>query len=187
MTLHNRAMDAIDLLKNLVRRPIEALDYFWDDLDPSRLNSRPGGHPNSIAWLLWHTARETDAQIAPLAGYEQSWSADGFESRFALSDVDLGTADVGLGQSPEEARAVTVEETPEGKELLRQYLESVYDKFAGWIATLSDDDLDRIIDDQWDPPVTVGVRVISVIDDAAQHIGQAAYIAGTVEIVDLTR
>ncbi|GAA2039678.1 DinB family protein [Yaniella flava] len=179
-------MDAIDILEDLVQRPMQALDYFWDELDPSQLNSHPGGHPNSIAWLLWHTARETDAQIAPLAGHDQLWTVENFDSRFGLSEVDLGMADVGLGQSPDDARGVTVEETQQGKDLLRDYLEAVYAKTASWIAMLSDDDLDRVIDNDWDPPVTVGVRIISVIDDAAQHIGQAAYVAGTVELHDLT-
>lgn len=180
-------MDAIELLKNLVRRPIDALDYFWEEFDPSQLNSHPGGHPNSIAWLIWHTARETDAQIAPLAGTEQSWTADGYADRFQLSEVNLGTADIGLSQSAEDAWAVSVEETPAGKVLLRDYMETVYDKFACWVETLTEEDLARIIDEQWDPPVTLGVRVLSVIDDAVQHIGQAAYVAGTVEFVDLPR
>lgn len=179
-------MDAIDLLKNLVRRPIEALDYFWADLDPSRLNSHPGGHPNSIAWLIWHTARETDAQIAPLMQQEERWSADGFEARFALGDRNLGTADIGLGQSADEAWAITVEQSSDGKDLLREYLETVYDHFARWIESLTPEDLDRVIDEQWDPPVTLGIRIISVIDDAVQHVGQAAYIAGTTEVLDLT-
>lgn len=180
-------MDAIDLLKDLVHRPITALEYFWADLDPSQLNTHPGGHPNSIAWLIWHTARETDAQIAPLAGAEESWIADGFADRFGLADVNLGTADVGLGQTRDEAWAVMVKETAEGKALLREYLDTVYGKFAAWVETLTEQDLSRVIDKQWDPPVTLGVRVLSVIDDAAQHIGQAAYVAGTVEFVDLSR
>ena len=180
-------MDAIDLLKNLVHRPIAALNYFWADLDPSQLNTHPGHHPNSITWLIWHTARETDAQIAPLAGFEESWTADGFAARFGFTDLRLGTADVGLGQSRDEAWAVTVEETAQGMALLREYLETVYDKFAAWVETLTEEDLARIIDEQWDPPVTLGVRVLSVLDDAAQHIGQAAYVAGTVEFVDLSR
>lgn len=179
-------MDAVDVLKDLAARPTAALDYFWDDLDPSRLNSRPGGHPNSIAWLLWHTAREIDAQIAPLAQREELWTANNFASRFGFDNLDLGMADVGLGQTAEQAREVFVEETPEGKALLREYLDAVIDQTSEWIDTLEDDDLDRVIDTDWDPPITLGVRVISVFDDAAQHIGQAAYIAGTVEIVDLT-
>lgn len=180
-------MDAIKVLQDLVARPTQALDYFWDDLDAGRLNSHPGGHPNSIAWLIWHTARETDAQIAPLADQEQVWTADGFQARFGLTDVHLGAGDVGLGQSAEQARAVTVEATPEGKRLLREYLDAVYAMASRWIATLNETELDRVIDDQWDPPVTLGVRVISVLDDAAQHIGQAAYAAGTVDDTDPTR
>jgi len=180
-------MDAIKVLQDLVARPSQALDNFWDDLDPSRLNNHPGGHPNSIAWLIWHTARETDAQIAPLADQEQVWTADGFDARFGLTDVHLGTGEVGLGQSAEQARAVTVEATPEGKRLLREYLDTVYAMATRWIATLNETELDRVIDDQWDPPVTLGIRVISVLDDATQHIGQAAYAAGTVEDTAPTR
>ena len=36
-----------------------------------------------------------------------------------------------------------------------------------------------VIDDSWVPPVTRGVRLISVYADALQHIGQAAYVVGT--------
>jgi hypothetical protein len=43
---------------------------------------------------------------------------------------------------------------------------------------LTDDDLDRIVDERWDPPVSLGVRLVSVIDDDAQHAGQAAYLRG---------
>lgn len=171
-------MDTIDVVRDLVARPLQALDYFWEDLEPSRLNNHPGGHPNSIAWLLWHTARETDAQIAPLAGHEELWTAENFDTRFALGEADLGMADVGLSQAAEDAQAVKVEESLAGKALLREYLEVVYARVGEWVNTLNSEDLARVIDENWDPPVTVGVRVISVIDDAAQHIGQAAYVAG---------
>ena len=180
-------MDAIKVLQDLVARPTQALDSFWDELDSSKLNNHPGGHPNSIAWLIWHTARETDAQIAPLADQQQVWTADGFDARFGLSDVNLGTGDVGLGQSAEQARAVTVDATPDGKRLLREYLDAVYAMATRWIATLNETELDRVIGEQWDPPVTLGIRVISVLDDATQHIGQAAYAAGTVDDTDPTR
>src|SRR5699024_1481813 len=180
-------MDAIKVLQDLVARPSQALDNFWDDLDPSRLNNHPGGHPNSIAWLIWHTARETDAQIAPLADQEQVWTADGFDARFGLTDVHRGTGEVGLGQSAEQARAVTVEATPEGKRLLREYLDPVYAMATRWIATLNETELDRVIDDQFDPRVTLGIRVISVLDDVTQHIEQTASPAVTVEETAPTR
>ena len=47
-----------------------------------------------------------------------------------------------------------------------------------YLATLDDDDLDRVVDTRWDPPVTVGVRLVSVIADDLQHVGQAAYVRG---------
>lgn len=179
-------MDAIDVFNDLVTRPLHALDSFWEDLDPSRVNFRPAGHPNSIAWLLWHTARETDAQIAPLAGVQECWVEQGYVEHFGFTNINLGIADIGLGQTADEARAIFVPETPEGKALLYDYLNTVYQRTADWVTTLTPKDLDRVIDTSWDPPVTLGTRLISVLDDAIQHLGQAAYIAGTVEIVDLT-
>ena len=46
---------------------------------------------------------------------------------------------------------------------------------------LTDADLGRIVDERWDPPVTLGVRLISVISDGLQHAGQAAYVRGLAE------
>src|SRR5699024_12050054 len=85
----------------------------------------------------------------------------------------LGTGEVGLGQSAEQARAVTVEATPEGKRLLREYLDTVYAMATRWIATLNETELDRVIDDQWDPPVTLGIRVISVLDRKSTRLNSS--------------
>jgi hypothetical protein len=37
------------------------------------------------------------------------------------------------------------------------------------------------VDDYWDPPVTLGVRLVSIISDDLQHVGQAAFIRGVIE------
>ncbi|WFP15570.1 mycothiol transferase [Citricoccus muralis] len=171
-------MDAITVLSDLAARPLQAMDYFWDELEPARINDHPGGHPNSIAWLLWHSARETDAQIAPLSDTSEVWTAQGFAQRFDFDGQDLGALDMGYGQNPAAAEAITVPATQEGKSLLREYLEAVYQHLGKWIQTLDASELDRVVDHHYDPPATLGVRVISVIDDAVQHVGQAAYIAG---------
>jgi hypothetical protein len=55
---------------------------------------------------------------------------------------------------------------------------AVHTKCVEWISTVSETDLDRIVDERWDPPVSLGVRLVSVADDSAQHIGQAAYVKG---------
>ena len=43
--------------------------------------------------------------------------------------------------------------------------------------TLADD----VVDTNWTPHVTRGVRLISIIDDAVAHLGQAAYVRGLVD------
>ena len=52
---------------------------------------------------------------------------------------------------------------------------------GGGFVRLTDDDLDRIVDTSWDPPVTLGVRLISVLSDDLQHAGQAAFVRGVLE------
>lgn len=168
-------MDALTVLLDLAQRPVDALDGFWDRLEPARLNVHPDGHDNSPAWLLWHAGREIDAQLAHLDGHEETWTAEGFAARFALGPVG---DDVGYGQSTDEARAIVVPETAEAKALLRDYLTAVTERAKRYLHRLSDEDLDAVIDDRWDPPVTRGVRLVSVFDDALQHIGQVAYVTG---------
>lgn len=172
-------MNAIDILLDLAQRPIDALDLFWDRLDPAELNAHPGGHNNSPAWLLWHTGRGIDVQVADLAGHEQTWTAAGFREQFAL---DLAEPDMGYGHSSAQARAVMLAETAESKQLLRDYLVAVTGQAKDYVRELSEADLAEVIDDSWDPPVTRGVRLVSIFGDALQHLGQVAYVTGMTDI-----
>lgn len=142
-----------------------------DSLTDEVLNAHPGGHDNSIAWLLWHTGREIDVQVAALAQSEQLWDRDGYGERFGLGDLGSG---IGYGHTPEEARAVVVHDP----DLLLDYLDAVTGALIGYVRELDDSALDEVIDESYDPPVTRGVRIISIVDDAAQHIGQASYATG---------
>ena len=54
----------------------------------------------------------------------------------------------------------------------------MHDQTVTWIAGLDEDDLDRVVDTSWDPPVTLGARLVSVVNDDTQHVGQAAYARG---------
>ncbi|GAA1732182.1 mycothiol transferase [Brachybacterium phenoliresistens] len=164
-------MDALDVLIDAAARPVEAATALREQLTPEVLAAHPGGHDNSPAWLLWHTAREIDAQRADLSGTEQVWTAQGFRERFALGELGDG---IGYGHTPEQARAVTVTDA----DLLLEHLAAVTDELIRYLRTLDADDLDAVIDTSWEPPVTRGVRLISIIDDAAQHVGQAAYAVG---------
>lgn len=168
-------MNSIDVLRDLAQRPMEALGYFWDRLDPAKLNVHPGGHPNSPAWLIWHSGRGIDVQVAHLAGHEQTWVAKGFDARFGLG---LSARDIGYGHTAQQARAITVPETADGKSMLRDYLAAVTEQVDGYLRGLTEAELGEVIDTRWNPPVTRGVRLVSAFADALQHVGQAAYVAG---------
>jgi len=164
-------MKPTTILHNAATRPTEAAERLRTSLTPQVLNAHPGGHDNSVAWLLWHTGRELDVQTADLAGTEEVWSTGGFAERTGLGAA--GDA-LGLGHSAEAARAIR---TDYGDALV-DYVAAATDALLDYISTLSEADLDQIIDENWDPPVSRGVRIVSMIDDAAQHLGQAAYAVG---------
>ena len=69
----------------------------------------------------------------------------------------------------------------ESAELLTGYYDAVHERTIEYLGSLSDADLDRVVDTSYDPPVTLGVRLVSVLGDDLQHIGQAAFIRGITE------
>ena len=168
---YRQDMDSLDLLRDLTSRPRDVAEHLRHQLNPVSLNARPGGHPNSVAWLLWHAGRELDAQLADLAGTEQVWTADGFDQRFELGEVG---DTVGYGHTPAEARRIIIED---GAGLL-DYVHATLAAMDSYLGTLSAADLEDIVDEQWDPPVSRGARLVSIVDDAIQHLAQAAYVLG---------
>lgn len=164
-------MTAAQLLADAASRPLDAVRALRPHLTPETLNAHVGRQPNSVAWLLWHLGREIDVQVADLGGHEQVWTAQGFAARLGLGDG------IGYGQSAEEARAVRSDDA----DGLLDYVAAATRSLQDYLATLDDVSLDDVIDDSWDPPVTRGVRLVSVIDDAAQHAGQAAYALGALD------
>src|SRR3954453_14425999 len=136
-----------------------------------QLTARLGPEANTIAWLAWHLLRVQDDHVAEVAGHEQVWTAQGFAKRFRPPFDDDAT---GYGFGPDDVAAVRVE----SPQLLLDYGAAVGARSAEFLRGLTDDDLDRIVDRRWDPPVTLGVRLVSVLSDDLQHVGQAAYVRG---------
>jgi hypothetical protein len=134
-------------------------------------NWQPTPTSNSITWLAWHAAREIDLQIAGLAETADVWTSQGWVDRFAL---DLPRDAHGYGQTTEEAARVVVADTT----LLAGYYDAVVAAANEYISSLTEQSLAEVIDRSWDPPVTRAVRIVSIIEDAAQHAGQAAYLKG---------
>jgi hypothetical protein len=141
-----------------------------DSLDADQLASRPGPEANPIGWLVWHLARVQDDHIADVAGVEQVWTAQDFVGRFALP---IPPSDIGFGHSTDDVAAVRAD-----ADLLAAYLSAVHTQTIAYVDGLEDSDLDRIVDTRWDPPVTLGARLVSVLNDDAKHLGQAEYIRG---------
>ena len=94
---------AREILRDAFTRIIEHVDDLTDDLSEEVACYRPKQAANSIAWLIWHSARITDAQLADIAGTEQVWLREGWVDRFAL---DLPREDHGYGHSAEESAKV---------------------------------------------------------------------------------
>ena len=131
---------------------------------------RPDAEANSIGWLVWHLTRVQDDHVAAVAGCEQTWTAEGFSARFALP---LEVTDIGYGHRPEQVGLVSVT-----ADLLRSYHDAVCEATLRFLDSVTDTDFDRVVDERWDPPVTMGVRLVSVVADDLQHVGQAAYLRG---------
>jgi uncharacterized damage-inducible protein DinB len=156
----------IDFLERVLENGLAAVD----GLSEEQLAHRPTPDANSIAWLIWHAARVQDAQLAPLAGTEEVWTSQGWVEKFGL---DLPRSDHGYGHTSEQVGKVRAD-----AELLAGYLRATHEASVAYLRTVTEADLDDIVDRHWDPPVTRGVRLVSIVDDDAQHVGQAAYLRG---------
>jgi uncharacterized damage-inducible protein DinB len=163
-----------ELLTDAFNRIREDGEEVVDGLSAEQLGHRPSPHANSIAWLVWHLTRIQDDHVADVAGLEQVWTGAGWHERFGLP---FAPRDTGYGHRPDDVAQL------EGvaADQLVGYLDAVNEQTLRYVADLTETDLDRIVDTRWDPPVTLGVRLVSVVNDDNQHIGQAAYLRGLIE------
>ena len=162
-------MDALVLLRDLASRPRHAADALRGRLIPAC--SRPIRRAPELRGWLWHTGREIDAQLAALTREDEVWETRGIAKQLGLGEEG---AAVGYGHTPEQARAI---EVTDGEALL-DYVEAALDAFDFHLAGVTFADLDDIVDEAWDPPVTRAARLVSILDDAIQHLAQAAYALG---------
>ena len=166
-------MTSAELLVDSFARIREVVHQVLAGLTREQLAARVDSKANSIGWLIWHLTRIQDDHVAGVAGTEQVWMSEGWVDRFELP---LEPSDHGYGHSSEQVAMVVVD-----ADVLRQYYDAVHEAPLTFIAGLTDADLDRVVDDRWDPPVTLGVRLVSVIHDDVTHTGQAAFIRGILE------
>lgn len=167
-------MDVSALLVELYGRIREHVRQAVEGLGPADLVRSPAPGTNPIGWLVWHLSRVQDHHVAELLDVEQLWVADGWPARFGLGpDPD----DTGYGHGPDEVSRVR----PESWEALVEYYEAVAQRTGQLLAGLTPAELERVVDRRWDPPVTLGVRLVSIADDDIQHAGQAKYLRGLLD------
>jgi uncharacterized protein DUF664 len=165
-----------DVLADAFARVLEEVRAAVDGLTEEQLAHRLDAAANPIAWLVWHLLRVQDDHVAEVAGREQVWTAGGWAARFGLPFADSAT---GYGHSAAEVGRVRA-----SAELLTGYADAVTAQTLDFLRGVEGEDLDRVVDERWDPPVTLGVRLVSVISDDLQHAGQAAYVRGVLERAD---
>ncbi len=160
-------IESFDRLPNLIAAAVEGLT-------PEQLHWAPAPGANSIGWLVWHLTRVQDHHVADILSDLQVWEAGDWAGRFGLTPDSDNT---GYGHSPADVAAVR----PDGRDALIDYYAAVAQRSRKALDEVMPVDLNRIVDERFDPPVTLGVRLISVLNDDLQHVGQAAYIRGLLE------
>ena len=162
-------MTSAELLTDAFGRVRQSVHAAVDGLSAAQLAARLDEDANSIAWLCWHLARVQDDHVADAFGVEQVWPR--FMERFGLP---FGPGATGYGQSSAQVALVRIS----SPDLLTGYHDAVHEQTVAQVSALTDADLSRVVDERWDPPVTLGVRLVSVISDGLQHAGQAAFVRG---------
>lgn len=164
---------AQELLTDSFDRVRELVEKLTEGVSAEAMKYRADSEANTIAWLLWHIGRVQDGQVAAISGVEQVWTAEGWAEKFNLPFDDEAS---GYGQS-----SVEVGQVSAAAELLAGYCRAVHKMVDTYLRSVTTEELHRIIDDSWDPPVTVSARLISIVSDCLQHAGQAAYLRGLAE------
>jgi hypothetical protein len=162
-----------DLLIDGFGRIREIVHEVLEGVDAADLDFRADAAANSISWLIWHLTRVQDDHIAAVAGLEQVWLSGSWEERCGLP---LDPLDTGYGHGSKDVAAVRL-----GEDLLTGYHDATYEQTVSFISGLTETDMGKVVDQRWDPPVTMATRLISVLADDLEHAGQAAFIKGLLE------
>jgi Protein of unknown function (DUF664) len=166
-------MSVADVFVDAFGRVRDSVHATVAGLTQDQLAYRVDPTANSIAWLVWHLTRVQDDHLADATGQEQVWTADGWHERYGLP---FAASDIGYGHDADDV----AELGGAPAKLLTDYYDAVHKQTIRYVSDLKSADLGRIVDERWDPPVTLGVRLVSVVNDDLQHVGQAAFVRGVV-------
>lgn len=167
-------MDVSGLLIELFGRVHEHVHGIVEGLSVDDLVTVPEDGSNPVGWLVWHLTRIHDMHLGEILEVDQLWVAGDWGPRFGVTSDPWN---IGFGHTPADVAAVR----PESWHALVDYYDAVEARTLPLLGSLTPADLDRIVDRRFDPPVSMGVRLVSVADDSIQHAGQAAYVKGLLQ------
>ncbi|WP_422742741.1 DinB family protein [Micromonospora sp. WMMD754] len=163
------------LVRGLVHRTQRELLAVLDGLEPDLLDRAAKAGTNSIGWLLWHLTRSHDRNISELRGSQQVWLSDGWHARFGRG---ADPSDTGYRHSRAEAAAF---QSP-APELVVAYHRAVVDMIDHYLDAASLDELSRrVASPTLGDTATVQDRLVGLLADGLQHVGQAALLRGMLE------
>jgi hypothetical protein len=168
-------MTSAELLTDGFGRIRETVADVLSGLTPEQLARRIDSDANPVSWLIWHLTRIQDDHVAKAFGAAQVWSSGGWAKRFGLPG---GTMETGYGHTTGQVTAVGT--ATASAPLLADYHEATYAQTVRLVSAVSEADLDRVVDTRWTPPVTLGMRLVSVLNDDMMHVGQATYAHGII-------
>ncbi|MEQ4208883.1 DinB family protein [Actinopolymorpha sp. B9G3] len=163
------------LVRDLVHRTEREVLAVLDGLDASWLDIAAEPGTNSIGWLVWHLTRSYDRNVSELQNQQQLWQSEGWHARFGRAP---DANDTGYRHSALQAAAFR---SP-GPNVLAGYHVAVVEMIDAYLDRAPDDDPDRLVTS---PTLTntasVHLRLIGVLVEALQHVGQAALLRGMLE------
>jgi uncharacterized damage-inducible protein DinB len=170
-------MTVAGLLTDAFERIQESVADAVEGLDADQLAARLDADANPVSWLLWHLSRVQDDHLAAAFSVPEAWSAASWAARLGLPGK---SREIGYGHTSAQVAATSAAmcRMPSPGKLLVEYHAAVHEQTLSLVSGLTDAGLERVVDVRWTPPVTLGVRLVSVINDATQHVGQALYVRG---------
>lgn len=166
-------MEWPQFILDIFERIAQELEHTLDGLTTDDLNWQPVPGANSIGWLAWHLTRSHDRNMSEVMGKEQLWLSDGWYARFGRPP---DPAETGVGYSVQQAAAFRA---PDGQ-VIMAYHRAVLARIKDYIHNqLSEAEFDR---ETYSPTLHITLpvrrRLLGVINEGFQHLGQAAYVRG---------
>ena len=168
MTWHEMIMDIFDRIAAQMAQVLE-------DLTPKQLNRQPARDANTIGWLTWHLTRSHDRNMSELMGLEQIWISEGWYARF---NCNPNPSETGYHHTAREMKAF---KAPDSLTII-EYHRSVLERIKDYIANHLEE---AVLEQEMYSPTFNSSRptyrvITGVINDALQHVGQAAYVRGLI-------